>query len=137
MSDPPAESPLCPHAHTHPSAGPRRAAAPGAGGDLTAAPPREAGAAVDGAAARLTMEQPVACVIRVRGALAPEWAPYLGGLRITPATGGDGEAGEAVTVLRGALPDQATVLDVLRMLHALGFALASLTCTPQRRPASG
>ena len=131
MSDPPAESPLCPHAHTHPSAGPRRAAAPGAGGDLTAAPPREAGAAVDGAAARLTMEQPVACVIRVRGSLDPQWAPRLGGLRITPAAGGDGEA---VTELRGALPDQAAVQEVLHTLHTLGFSLQRLTCAPRRRP---
>jgi hypothetical protein len=80
------------------------------------------------------MEQPVACVIRVQGALAPWWAPYLGGLRITQLAGGDGAAGETVTELRGALPDQATVLDVLRTLHALGFALERLTCTPQRRP---
>ena len=130
MSDPPAGPSPCSHAHALPPDGPRRAAPPGPEGDLTEAPAREAGAAVDGAAARLAMAHPVACVLRVRGALAPWWAAYLGGLRITPAVGGDGPT---VTELRGALPNQAALLEVVRTLHALGFALERLTCTPRRR----
>ena len=64
------------------------------------------------------------------GALAPHWRAYLGGLRIAPAA--DGGAGEGLTELRGDLPDQAAVHAVLRMLHALGFPLHSVTCTPRR-----
>ena len=81
------------------------------------------------------MDEPVACVLRVWGALPPHWAAHLRGLRITPAAGDDGEAGEAVTELRGALPDQAALLEVLRTLHALGVTVSSVACTPQRRPA--
>ena len=131
MSDPPAVPPPCSHAPALPPDGPRRAAPPEPGGDLTEAPVRETGAAVDGAAVRLTMEHPVACVLRVRGALAPWGAADLGGLRITPAAGGDGPAGEAVTELRGALPNQAALLAVLRTLHTLGVAVRSVACTPR------
>ena len=90
-----------------------------------------------GTADRPTLDEPWACVLRVGGALAPRWAARLGGLRIAPAGGGAGAAGEALTELRGALPDQAMVQEVLHTLHTLGFALHSLTCTPRRRPAGG
>ena len=80
-----------------------------------------------------TMDEPWDCVIRVGGALAPHWTAYLGGLRIAPAAAGGGD-GEVLTELRGALPDQAAVQEVLRTLHALGFPLRSLTCTPLWRP---
>jgi hypothetical protein len=75
-------------------------------------------------------------VIRVAGPLAPHWTTYRGGLRIPPAAAGGG-AGEGLTELRGVLPDQAMVQAVLHTLHALGFALESLTCTPRRRLAGG
>jgi len=81
------------------------------------------------------MDEPWDCMIRVEGALAPHWTAYLGGLRIAPAAGGGRGAG--LTELRGELPDQAAVREVLRTLHALGYPLHSLTCTPVRRPAGG
>ena len=84
---------------------------------------------------RPTMDEPWDCVIWVQGALAPHWTAYLGGLRIVPAAGGGDGAG--LTELRGDLPDQAAVREVLRTLHALGVPLRSLTCTPRRRLAGG
>ena len=97
--------------------------------------PPAAAAEPDGTADRPTLDEPWACVLRVGGPLDPHWAARLGGLRITPAAGGAGAAGEAHTELRGALPDQALVQEVLHTLHILGFALHSLSCTPLRRPA--
>jgi hypothetical protein len=85
---------------------------------------------------RPRLDEPWDCVIRVWGTLDPHWSARLGGLRITPAAAGGGD-GEALTELRGALPDQAMVQEVLHTLHALGFALERLTCTPRRRPAGG
>ena len=77
------------------------------------------------------MDEPWDCVICVDGALAPHWTASLGGLRIAPAAAGG--AGAAATELRGALPDQAAVREVVHTLHALGYPLRSLTCTPRRR----
>ena len=85
------------------------------------------------------MDEPWACVIRVWGALDPHWAARLRGLRITSTAGAgdDGEDGEALTELRGDLLDQATVLEVLHTLHALGVPLRSVTCTPGGGGAGG
>ena len=91
-------------------------------------------AAGDGAAARLTMERPVACVIRVRGALAPAGADRLEGLRLTRVDGPRAGAA-ATTELRGELAGQAALLRVLRTLHAQGLTLLSVRCTPAGRPA--
>ena len=93
-------------------------------------------ARLEGMDERPAMDAPVACVLRVWGALAPRWAGRLGGLRITPAAE-TGDAGEPITELRGALPHQAAVLEVLHTLRALGFPLRSLTCTPLPRSAGG
>jgi hypothetical protein len=82
------------------------------------------------------MDEPWDCVIRVEGALAPHWTAYLRGLRIAPAAAGGG-GGAVTTELRGELPDQAAVREVLRTLHALGYPLRGLTCTPRRRLAGG
>ena len=76
----------------------------------------------------------MACVLRVWGVLAPHRAAHLHGLRITPAARGDGQA---VTELRGALPNQAALREVVRTLHALGVTVRSAACTPLRRPAGG
>ena len=78
----------------------------------------------------------MACVLRVWGVLAPHRAAHLHGLRITPTAGARG-AGEAVTELRGALPSQAALQEVVRTLHALGVTVRSAACTPLRRPAGG
>ena len=82
------------------------------------------------------MDAPVACVIRVWGALPPHLTDRLGGLRIAPAAE-VGDDGEAVTELRGALSDQAAVLEVLHTLRVLGYPLRSVTCTPRRRSGGG
>jgi len=113
-------------------------AAPGAGAEAPPDPPageRAGEAAAAGGAARLTMAGPVACVIRVRGALPPRLAARLGGLRITTTGGPDGD-GAATTELRGELPDQAALRGVLTALHGLGLCLVAVDCAPPRPAAA-
>ena len=81
-----------------------------------------------GGGAPPTIDRPLACVVRVRGALAPACSARLGGLRIAPA--GDGAASE----LRGALPDQTALLDVLIARYGLGSPLLAVACEPRRWP---
>jgi hypothetical protein len=92
------------------------------------------GAPADGGANRLTMTDPVACVIRVQGALSPHWSDRLGGLRITivgrPALGA-----AATSELRGELRDQAALLGALTTLYNLHLPLISLACAPAAPPA--
>jgi hypothetical protein len=90
---------------------------------------------VDGRADRLAMDGPVACVIRVQGALAPAEGDRLGGLASTPVDG-RGAGAAATTELRGALRGQAALLEVLRALHARGVLVLSVACVPARRPAA-
>ena len=83
---------------------------------------------------RLTIADPVACVVRVRGALAPRWAARLGGLAITVCD--RSRTGDAVTTeLRGVLLDQAALLGVLTTLFDLGLPLVSVACAPAEAPA--
>jgi hypothetical protein len=89
-----------------------------------------------GAADRLTVEGPVACVIRVQGALPPGWSDYLGGLRIAVADRGEA-AGGATSELRGELLDQAALLGVLTTLYDLRLPLLAVVCVPARRPGAG
>jgi len=77
----------------------------------------------------LTMECPVACVIRVRGTLAPTWSDYLGGLQITTAAAGVGDAG-VTTELRGELLDQAALMGVVMTLYDRQLPLISVACVP-------
>jgi hypothetical protein len=84
--------------------------------------------------ARLAFDTPVACVIRVRGAHAPEWIERHWGLTRTRVDGRPAGAG-ATTELRGALRGQAALLGVLRTLHAQGLSLVSVDCAPAPRPA--
>jgi hypothetical protein len=79
------------------------------------------------------MEGPVACMIRVQGALAPRWSDHLGGLQVVAPVGAAGD--EAATELRGELPDQAALLGVLTTLYDLRHALLSVACTPAGPPA--
>ena len=83
---------------------------------------------MDNEADWLTLDGPWECVICVQGALALDGAARLGGLRLTPATGA------AATELRGVLHGQAAVLGALTTLHALGFPVRSMTCTPLGAP---
>jgi hypothetical protein len=92
---------------------------------------------VDAPAIPLTIDGPVACVIRVQGGLDPRWFDRLGGLRVT-VSGADG-AGERVTSeLRGELLDQAALFGVLTTLYDLRLPLIGVTCSaaPPAAPAS-
>jgi hypothetical protein len=93
---------------------------------------------VDGDEAdRLTIEGPVACVIRVRGVLPPGWSDRLGGLRIAIADSGEAGGG-ATSELRGELLDQAALLGVLATLYnSLRLPLIAVTCVPARCPGDG
>jgi hypothetical protein len=107
-------------------------AAPGAGDEAPPGEPageREEASAVDGTAERLTMEGPVACVIRVQGALSPRLSARLGGLRIT-SPGRPDRDGAATSELRGVLRGQAALRGVLTALHDLGLPLLRLDCVP-------
>jgi hypothetical protein len=90
---------------------------------------------VDGTAERLTMEGPVACVIRVQGALSPHLSARLGGLRITSTGRPDGD-GAATSELRGVLRGQAALRGVLTALHGLGLRLVAVACAPPRPAAA-
>lgn len=59
--------------------------------------------------------------IRIRGVIDKTWSPWLGGLSIHPA-------GIAETVLRGEIPDQATLYGTIARLRDLGLDLISVDC---------
>ena len=84
---------------------------------------------------RSPMDGPWDCVLRVGGRSPRTGPPTSAACGSRPPRGGG--AGEALTELRGALPDQAALLEVVRTLHALGVPLRSVTCTPRRRPTEG
>jgi hypothetical protein len=75
----------------------------------------------------LTMYDPLACEIRVRGVLAPHWSDRLGGLEITSCDHPRPRAA-ATTELRGELPDQAALLGVLNTLYDLRLPLLTVSC---------
>jgi hypothetical protein len=79
------------------------------------------------------MAGPVACVIRVQGALDAGWSDRLGGLRLTTAGAGTWGA----TELCGELPDQAALLGVLIHLYDLGVPLLAVDTAPVPHPADG
>jgi hypothetical protein len=87
---------------------------------------------VGGPPARITVESPLACLIRVRGELDPAWSDRLGGLRPTVVRAEGAAAGGAVaTELRGEVRDQASLLGVLTALSDLGVSLLDVVCTPR------
>jgi hypothetical protein len=69
-----------------------------------------------------TMSGPATYVIRVRGALEPEWSDRLGGMAIAVHCAPDGP----VTTLSGQLPDQAALHGVLMGLYGLGLPVLSV-----------
>lgn len=77
-------------------------------------------------ASRLTLYEPASYVIRIRGALEPEWSARLGGLRILVVSAGPYTA----TELSGRLPDQAALIGVLISLYDLGLPLLSVERMP-------
>jgi hypothetical protein len=60
--------------------------------------------------------------IRVEGVLDPRWSSWFDGLRITNEPGG-------VTVIAGAVVDQAALHGLLVRIHDLGLPLISLDRT--------
>jgi hypothetical protein len=83
------------------------------------------------------MDDPVACLVRVRGALNPaDWLARVGGLRLTTTAATPGGDGAAMTDLQGVLPGQLALLELLRTLHAHGVPLVSRSCTALGGPAS-
>jgi hypothetical protein len=75
---------------------------------------------------RLTLYEPASYVIRIQGAIEPQWSDRLGGLTITVMSAGR----QTATELSGQLPDQAALMSVLTSLYDLGLPLLSL----ERRP---
>ncbi|HMO00990.1 MAG TPA: hypothetical protein PKD59_16385 [Miltoncostaeaceae bacterium] len=65
--------------------------------------------------------------IRVRGRLAPRWARWFDGLRLTP--GDDG-----TTVISGRVADQAALHGLLQRVRDLGVPLVSVTELPSHEP---
>jgi len=63
--------------------------------------------------------------ILIRGYLQTSWSDRLGGLTIT---NGAVEPDSPVTILQGALPDQAALLGVLNALYDMRFPLISVNC---------
>jgi hypothetical protein len=86
---------------------------------------------VEASAGRLTIDCPVACVIRVQGALDPRWSDRLDGLQV--AVCADRAAG-ATTELRGELLDQAALVGVLTTLYNLRLPLLEVACAPADGP---
>lgn len=72
----------------------------------------------------ITLFAPATCVIRVRGALAPDWSPSMQDMAISV----DRSRGEPVTELAGRLTDQAALHGVLAALYELGMPLLSVDC---------
>ncbi len=57
--------------------------------------------------------------IRVQGQIDESWSDWLGGLTITPQTGGE-------TLLTGPVVDQAALYGILDKLHAMNLPLLSV-----------
>ncbi len=70
---------------------------------------------------------PIRCRITVRGRLAPHWCDWLGELRPSYRSNGDGED---ATDLTGTLPDQSAFQSVLRRIWVLNLTLLSVTTSP-------
>jgi hypothetical protein len=66
------------------------------------------------------MGQPLACRIRVRGQLGPQWSAWFEGLSV--AATGQGE-----TTITGHLADQSALHGVLGRVRDLGLELVSVT----------
>jgi hypothetical protein len=72
---------------------------------------------------KLTLEQPGTYRICVSGRLTAAWAEYFEEMAITESSD---THGSILTILTGALPDQAAVQGVLQKLYNLGFPLVSV-----------
>ncbi len=65
--------------------------------------------------------------IHVKGHLGPRWTAWFDGMSVTNENGG-------ITVIRGAVVDQAALHGLLQKLRDLGIPLVSLTQVPPDAP---
>ena len=73
---------------------------------------------------RLTLDRPATYQIKVPGLLDESWSDWVGGMKITTESVGDGPP---VTTLTGTV-DQAALQGLLRRLYSLGLPLVSVVC---------
>jgi hypothetical protein len=73
-------------------------------------------------AQRLTIFEPASYLIRVQGAIEPNWSELMGGLEITVV----GTGNRTLTELSGRLSDQAALIGVLNALYDLGLPILSV-----------
>ncbi|TDQ58860.1 hypothetical protein EV188_104609 [Actinomycetospora succinea] len=66
-------------------------------------------------------------VIRVRGRLAPRWAPWFDGMALVPQDDG-------TTVIDGPVADQSALHGLLRTISDLGLPLVSVAATDEPTP---
>ena len=66
-------------------------------------------------------------VIRVRGHLAPRWAPWFDGMALVPQDDG-------TTVIDGPVADQSALHGLLRTIGDLGVPLVSVTASDDDAP---
>jgi hypothetical protein len=71
---------------------------------------------------KLTLDQPATYQIKVPGHLDESWSEWAGGMTITVESEGDGLP---VSILTGAVADQAALQGLLRRLYSLGLPLIS------------
>lgn len=74
----------------------------------------------------MTGGRPPVYEIRVGGRLDPAWADWFGGLALV-------HEGDDVTLLRGAVADQAALYAVLRRVRDVGATLLSVEQMPRAR----
>ena len=77
---------------------------------------------------KLTLDRPATYQIKVPGELDESWADWVGTMRITVESDGDGLP---ETTLSGSL-DQAGLQGLLRRLYSLGLPLISVICVEAR-----
>jgi hypothetical protein len=72
----------------------------------------------------MSSSEPQRYEIRVRGHLAPRWAPRFDGLALLPQDDG-------TTVIAGPVVDQSALHGLLRTISALGVPVVSVTTTDE------
>ena len=74
------------------------------------------------------MDRPVTYQIKVKGRLDGKWSDWFDGMALTYQTGGDGCA---VTLLTGAVVDQAALYGMLSKIRDLNLHLISVARVPK------
>ena len=73
----------------------------------------------------LALDQSATYEIRVPGELDPSWSDWAEGMTVSVVSE---EEGPPVTVLTGAVTDQAALQGLLRRLYSLGLPVLSVIC---------